>query len=81
MKALFYLILIIGVGIAVAWFGFGIHPQALWNKMFNANGSLADMTATATKFRNVAGERFSEAQDVYEGKTEVDDPFAYPNAH
>jgi len=76
MKILMYLIVAVAIGMAIAWFGFGIHPQSLWQRI----PAFSDMADTAGKFGKTAGNRFDEARDVYNGKIEADDPFAYPNA-
>ena len=83
MKALFYLVALIGIGLAISYFGFGMHPQQVWNRILSSTGTTQnanDVSSSANRLRAVAGERFGEAQDVYHGKTERDDPYAYPTA-
>lgn len=84
MKALIYFIGLIGIGVLTAWFGFGIHPQDQWNTLRGyvmnttdqISGHATDTEQTAGKLKNVLGERFNEAADVYHGK-EKEDPFKY----
>lgn len=84
MKALIYLVGLIGIGVLVAWFGFGIHPQDQWgiisgyamNTTDKISGHATDTKKSAGKLKNVLGERFDEAADVYHGK-EKEDPFKY----
>ena len=85
MKALLYLIVLIAAGLAIAWFGFDTHPRTVWYKITSSvSGASSEqgsnISSTTSRMREVAGERFGEAQDKYHGKIEVDDPYAYPNA-
>lgn len=81
MKVLLSLLVLAAIAFAVAWFGYGIHPKALIDRVTSAAGSsMSDMSSTGEKFRRTATDRLNEAEDVYHGKTEADDPFAYYNA-
>lgn len=85
MKALLYLIGLIAVGLAIAWFGFGMHPRTVWYKITSSISATSseqssNLSSTASRMKEVASDRFGEAQDKYNGNIEVDDPYAYPTA-
>lgn len=81
MKALISLIGLIALGLAIAWFGFGIHPQVVYNRLVGSMVSgtseqAGEISNTSSRLKEVAGQHLGEAQDVYNGKIDRDDPFA-----
>ncbi len=87
MKALIYLIGLIGVVVLIAWFGFGITPENQWAWIKGyTNQTSAKISEQISNTENSAGkltsrlsDRFDEASDVYHGK-EKEDPFKYNQA-
>lgn len=84
MKAIIYLIGLIGIVVLIMWFGYGITPENQWNwiKGYTTNTSseiskqIENTESSADKLKSRLGERFDEASDVYHGK-EKEDPFKY----
>lgn len=84
MKALIYLIGLIGIVVLVVWFGYGITPENQWawvrgyanNTSAQISGQLSNTGSSAEKLKSRLGDRFNEAADVYNGK-EKEDPFKY----
>lgn len=78
MKVLVYLAVLVAIGFGVAWFAFGMHPKVVVDKMMGAtvnSQKSSDVMGAANRLKAVGQERFGEAQDVYDGKIEKDDPF------
>ena len=84
MKAIIYLIGLIGIAVLIMWFGYGITPENQWNwiKGYTANTGteiskqISDTEGSAGKLKSRLGERFDEASDVYHGKEKAD-PYQY----
>lgn len=84
MKALLYLVGLIGIGVLIAWLAFGITPENQWHWVrgyametsSTISGHLSDTADSASKLKDRLGERFDEASDVYHGVDSVD-PFQY----
>ncbi len=80
---LFKWIIVIGIILAVAWFGWKIPPQqfpiVVKDKIVAFSKGVAtgfsDFLTSTEKLKNVGETRFKEAQDVY-NKTEPKDPIA-----
>ena len=84
MKAIIYLIGLIGIFVLIIWFGYGITPENQWNwiKGYTTNASteisqqIENTESSAGKLTSRLSDRFDEASDVYQGK-EKEDPFKY----
>ncbi len=60
MKTLLYLIGLVAVGLAIAWFGFGIHPKSVYYRMVNMFASTSETTAGHAQDVKNTGSRFAD---------------------
>ncbi len=58
MKALLYIIGLMAVALAIAWFGFGIHPQTVYYKAVGMFGSASEGAAQHAGDLKDTGSRF-----------------------
>lgn len=71
MRALLYVVIAAAVALAIAWFGFGVHPQTVYNKavgMFGSAGESAarhagDLKDTGSRFVDVIKNNYND-QDM-----------------
>lgn len=60
MKTLIYLAGLIAIGLAIAWFGFGVHPQTVYYKTIGIFSTASNGVATGTSDVAKTGNRFGE---------------------
>ncbi len=60
MKTLIYLIGLVAAGLAIAWFGFGIHPKTVYYRTVNMFASTSETTAGHAQDVKNTGSRFAD---------------------
>ena len=71
MRTIIYLVGLVAIGLAIAWFGFGIHPQTVYNRalgMFNSastevSNQAGDVKDTGSRFVDVIKNNYND-QDM-----------------
>lgn len=60
MRTLVYLAGLVVVGLAVAWYGFGVHPKTVYYKTINMFASSSETTAEHVGDVKNTGSRFAD---------------------
>ena len=80
MKLLSHILILIAVIVGIVWGIWGLTPRDQWEAISNWSSRTAehisDTEESAIKLKNMLGDHFQEAADIYHGKKEKD-PFIY----